>query len=510
MVRFQAVVRGALVRDSFNLQLGCAIIIQAASRRFLAVRHQTTTRALRSVENAKRGSLRENSACCKIQFWWRVVVECRKERKAALTIERFFLFVKAEVDREIRRAEQKQKQKTQGRRRDKKQVDVKFLERVWLNTVDENNVEVLAYSPSDSESSKQLSSPGHISTPSSSGTTAIDNDGGRELRRKTENNQKKAFHRSSPPSLDLTMRNDYEIEETAPTVSLSYSSSPISHLTGSTTPPMVKRVNSTDEDSLEETFREVASLYGNEKKVSSAEKKVSSAEKKVSSGSSAAETYRQKYGLKKTPSSIARPPHFFADDLESLASTVLEPPRTKNRYDLRCSPSYSEADSSTSYFPEAKSPNKLMKLNNLKSPNSHNGGSGSKSKSPSIGSGSKSKSPYGNSGRKSKSPHGNSRSRRSRSQSPASQHFSPSSLGKQKELRKSVGSSPSKKGKLVVMNPDYSVEESKTGSDLFMDAVSKTNTTSTSSEARIFMDAVSNTSSDEILSDLIMDEIGLI
>jgi hypothetical protein len=54
-------------------------------------------------------------AANRIQFWWRVVLDCRKEKHAALVIERFFLMVKREVDMEIARVQRRHMEKLHGK-----------------------------------------------------------------------------------------------------------------------------------------------------------------------------------------------------------------------------------------------------------------------------------------------------------------------------------------------------------------------------------------------------------
>eukprot|EP00594_Rhizosolenia_setigera_P005745 CAMPEP_0178940522 /NCGR_PEP_ID=MMETSP0789-20121207/859_1 /TAXON_ID=3005 /ORGANISM="Rhizosolenia setigera, Strain CCMP 1694" /LENGTH=281 /DNA_ID=CAMNT_0020619577 /DNA_START=1789 /DNA_END=2631 /DNA_ORIENTATION=+ len=74
----------------------------------------------------------------KIQRFFRNIKNGDKEKEAALVIERFFLWVKSEVDREIEHRKEKKKSKKHTRRRRKKrESDEKLLERVWLTTITE-------------------------------------------------------------------------------------------------------------------------------------------------------------------------------------------------------------------------------------------------------------------------------------------------------------------------------------------------------------------------------------
>jgi hypothetical protein len=153
IVRVQALVRGNLARNCFGMRLGCAIIIQATGRQFLA---RKRVRSLRTAYVLVRGAslaIRESIACRKIQILWRHLRRLKIEKAAGLVIERFFLMVKEEVDREIRRREKRRtsKSKREKRRRHKKEPEDKILERAWLNTVDENKVDEFAY-PMNSDS----------------------------------------------------------------------------------------------------------------------------------------------------------------------------------------------------------------------------------------------------------------------------------------------------------------------------------------------------------------------
>ncbi|VEU44142.1 unnamed protein product [Pseudo-nitzschia multistriata] len=150
VTRIQALVRGKLARDEFNFRVGCAILIQAVGRRFLAQKilaARTTARsaadAVGSVILASRAfELRERNSAKQIQFWWRIVMDYMKEKKAALVIERFFIFVKSEVEREIQAMEQERIWREKAR---KKQKSLKgdFVDKKRSNAADTNRPEVV-------------------------------------------------------------------------------------------------------------------------------------------------------------------------------------------------------------------------------------------------------------------------------------------------------------------------------------------------------------------------------
>eukprot|EP00977_Amphora_coffeiformis_P028054 scaffold34685_cov183-Amphora_coffeaeformis.AAC.34 len=153
ITRIQAAARGMVARKVHRLTLGSCILIQSVFRRCRARIAYANKRTAAFLVHSRASLMRESLACKKIQFWWRVVVECRKEKKAALTIERFFIMVKKEVEQEVKKFQEKGARRTPKSKRGqigqkfahrKRESDEQMLERVWLNTVDENHVDVFA------------------------------------------------------------------------------------------------------------------------------------------------------------------------------------------------------------------------------------------------------------------------------------------------------------------------------------------------------------------------------
>ena len=103
-MKLQAAVRGYLVRNNARLRLGCIIILQSTMRRCIAQIHYRQIKTSNMVLASSTIGLRETNASKRIQAAWRDRYETRKI--AGLTIERFFLMVKAAVDLEILRQEQ--------------------------------------------------------------------------------------------------------------------------------------------------------------------------------------------------------------------------------------------------------------------------------------------------------------------------------------------------------------------------------------------------------------------
>lgn len=129
MVKIQSVARGKRAGNEYRLHIDRCVLIQAYSRRFLASRSLGNLRVPEQLILVEAESLRERVAIEKIQFWWRVVLDCRREKTAALTIERFFLKIKADIDAEVLR--QTRKNSTPVEQRRKVDPDEMFLDSVW-------------------------------------------------------------------------------------------------------------------------------------------------------------------------------------------------------------------------------------------------------------------------------------------------------------------------------------------------------------------------------------------
>jgi len=75
-------------QDSVSLQ---RILALFTLRYFALARKQIFALKLERASRVTAAQkLREKRACKYVQFWWRVVLECRREKQAALVIERFF------------------------------------------------------------------------------------------------------------------------------------------------------------------------------------------------------------------------------------------------------------------------------------------------------------------------------------------------------------------------------------------------------------------------------------
>ena len=135
-IRIQSTFRGFVKRKQLSFRRECATTIQCGIRMFLARKTMHISRVITALNVSWTMSLRTSICTKKIQRWYRKILSDRKEKSAALIIERFFIMVQVEVDREISRRKKKKAQ----RRRKKKEADEKLLERVWLNTVEEEKI----------------------------------------------------------------------------------------------------------------------------------------------------------------------------------------------------------------------------------------------------------------------------------------------------------------------------------------------------------------------------------
>ena len=129
IVRIQALVRGRQERSWLTFQNECASIIQAAMRGYLTRRELHNENMISVLISAAATSLRTRNAARTLQRWWVERMWICKQKKAALVIERFFIYVKKEVEKEIKAMKKKKRQ----RKKMKKymQSDDWLLENAW-------------------------------------------------------------------------------------------------------------------------------------------------------------------------------------------------------------------------------------------------------------------------------------------------------------------------------------------------------------------------------------------
>ena len=128
LVKVQSLARGCKAKNDYDRQVRNCIAIQSQARRYMASSKYEQTRFPEQLVLVEVQAMRESIAIGKIQFWWRVVLDCRKEKRAALTIERFFLKIKMDIDAEI--ARQEQKKKANGHPKTRREEDL-FFDNAW-------------------------------------------------------------------------------------------------------------------------------------------------------------------------------------------------------------------------------------------------------------------------------------------------------------------------------------------------------------------------------------------
>jgi len=318
VVRIQSIVRRNFAQRNFIMSLGCCIMIQTIARTYLARKQIFALKLERASRVTAAQKLREKRACKYVQFWWRVVLECRREKQAALVIERFFLMVKAEVDREIQRAkERKQKMK---RRRKKRESDDKMLERVWLNAMN-GDTPMSWISPSHSYASSTTSAFNQVSDHGESNADTMDY---------SERSQSRGIrHRASSPTMRLVMRHDQDREQAEE---------------NRTAHRRYERKFWTDKDG--DTVMSSKSLPSNKSKLSVEDVALDQAMTAATTSMEedtviSTEKYMKLYGLRSAPNKSAR--HFiFNNDTISTAGSTLS--RTSTSSTWAATPSTSRSD----------------------------------------------------------------------------------------------------------------------------------------------------------------------
>jgi len=129
--KIQAAFRGYQQRKFLEHQDSAAVVIQAAARTLLAKKMCHMERLFSTMVYAAQLSLSQKMAARKIQEAFRQHYQRLKERRAALIIERFFIWVRSEVEREIERREKEKMRKRAKQRTKKKKEDDHLLEDVY-------------------------------------------------------------------------------------------------------------------------------------------------------------------------------------------------------------------------------------------------------------------------------------------------------------------------------------------------------------------------------------------
>jgi hypothetical protein len=154
----------------------------------------------------------------RIQRSWRRYSQHKKEKEAALVIEKFFITVQEEVEREMARIEQSKKHKRHRKRQKKKEAEDKLLERVWLNTVNSEDGHRVraASSNNENERKERLSKSGSLLC-HPPGPLQVKQNGSTEIR----TNEGKSSRELLPPTETIHADDHSEVSGiTSPTVFL--------------------------------------------------------------------------------------------------------------------------------------------------------------------------------------------------------------------------------------------------------------------------------------------------
>lgn len=142
---FQALVRGHLTRQQLSMQVFCATMIQAQYRCHSAMKMANELRLIMLVAQSAKHARLAQKGTITLQRWWRRVTKRKRakidkirRRAAARVILRFFLTIKAEIDREFRRQMERQRRKEERKRLKKKKREEQMLDKLLMRTVTNN------------------------------------------------------------------------------------------------------------------------------------------------------------------------------------------------------------------------------------------------------------------------------------------------------------------------------------------------------------------------------------
>ena len=145
LIRIQAAVRGYQTRKRLKMEHENATVIQTAARVMLAKRFCHMERLFSAIIYSAQMSLVQKNSAKKIQTCFRSMHYSLAEKKAALVIERFFIWVRSEVEKEIQRREKMKMLKRKKKRSKKAKLNEKlnesrqqddFLENVFEETLE--------------------------------------------------------------------------------------------------------------------------------------------------------------------------------------------------------------------------------------------------------------------------------------------------------------------------------------------------------------------------------------
>ena len=139
ITRIQSFIRGYQQRQKIYHLNHYTTLIQSSARSFMARKNCHMERLIAAMVQSASISLSTRLASKRIQRWYRLKSKESMQKKAALKIERFFIWVRKEVEVEIERREKMKLVKRQKQRRKRTDEEDTLLESVWNNTLDEKS-----------------------------------------------------------------------------------------------------------------------------------------------------------------------------------------------------------------------------------------------------------------------------------------------------------------------------------------------------------------------------------
>lgn len=156
LIRIQAAVRGYQTRQRLQQEGEAAIILQTAARSMLAKKLCHSERVFNSLMRSAQLSFMYKHAATKIQRFYLNITQMKKEKQAALVIERFFIWVRSEVEREIERRESK-KSKRQNEKSKSSEFDNSHPDSAFEKPIERKNYKSLSARVREISPSKQRS-----------------------------------------------------------------------------------------------------------------------------------------------------------------------------------------------------------------------------------------------------------------------------------------------------------------------------------------------------------------
>jgi hypothetical protein len=316
-------------RKSYENKRWSCVLIQTVARRFLACQSIVDLQMHDLLISVMAQAMREKIASGKIQFWWRVVLDCQKEKNAALKIERFFLKIKYDVEAEIKRQARKSKIKKKSRRSSQERSGSGKLQS-WVDDVpedppffsnpSESSSDIFSFSSGQSRHRRPGSRPTRDpepppeSEPSPETPFYITHSPERAVQHSRSKEPSASLRQSigrSSPSRHLIMRHEYDgtpggDEERNPSIrgSRSMSNSRVSRRVSSEgsnakpDPSPTKRPSSTRSSASVERARAIARSHRNEEPRTAEEVHLNTASIKAKEKRNSIDHYIQKYGIK--------------------------------------------------------------------------------------------------------------------------------------------------------------------------------------------------------------------